>query len=54
MFEPHNGNFLKIVELMSGFDSIMKEHVYKVLERRNEKLSIWGKYSKWNNKLASP
>nr|XP_006011780.1 PREDICTED: zinc finger MYM-type protein 1-like [Latimeria chalumnae] len=30
LFEPNNGNFLKFVELMGMFDSVIKEHIRRI------------------------
>lgn len=27
---PHNGNFLKIIELLSLFDNVLKDHVERI------------------------
>ena len=43
LFEHNNGNFLKIVELLSEFDPIMEEHVRRVLKKEETKAHYLGK-----------
>lgn len=43
LFEYNNGNFLKIVELLSEFDPIMEEHVRRVLKKEETKAHYLGK-----------
>ncbi|XP_065681552.1 zinc finger MYM-type protein 1-like [Hydra vulgaris] len=39
LFQPNNGNFLKLVELLSEFDPVMEEHIRKV-QRESDKWSV--------------
>ena len=39
LFQHNNGNFLKLVELLSKFDPVMKEHIRRV-QRESDKLSV--------------
>ncbi|XP_065678121.1 zinc finger MYM-type protein 1-like [Hydra vulgaris] len=32
LFQPNNGNFLKLVELLSEFDPVMEKHIRKIVE----------------------
>ena len=41
--DSNNGNFLKIVELLSEFDPIMEEHVRRVLKKEETKTHYLGK-----------
>lgn len=33
LFVPNNGNYLKIVELMGGFEPVLKEHLRRVTSK---------------------
>ncbi|XP_065681400.1 zinc finger MYM-type protein 1-like [Hydra vulgaris] len=39
LFQPNNGNFLKLVELLSEFDPVMEEHISRV-QRESDKWSV--------------
>ncbi|XP_050504383.1 uncharacterized protein LOC126883185 isoform X1 [Diabrotica virgifera virgifera] len=39
LFQPNNGNFLKLVELLSEFDPVMEEHIMRV-QRESDKWSV--------------
>ena len=42
--DPHNGNFLGIIELLSNYDPVLKEHVIKVSNAQNEGTRLQAHY----------